>query len=95
MLNGRWQLGLPECLGLQPRVMCEKCRRLPFPAPRSAQRLPSAGTPGYRWKTHFQHACCFTLPGKIQWTPPCAVRRMWAFPELQNELFSFKKHREI
>lgn len=29
---------------------------------------------GYRWKTHFQPACCFELPGKIQQTPPCSQK---------------------
>lgn len=36
MLNERWQLGLLGCLGLQPWVMCEKYRRVLFPAPRTA-----------------------------------------------------------
>lgn len=36
VLNEHWQLSLLKCLRLQPWVMCEKCHRVPFPAPRGA-----------------------------------------------------------
>lgn len=63
---------------------------------------PTANRSQQRWvpmENSFpaQPACCSALLGKIQRLLP-ALRRMWAFPELQNELFffflAFKKHGE-
>lgn len=95
VLNEHWQPELLECLGLQPWVMCEKCHRVPFPAPHGACAADRHQQSWVPMENSFPACLLLHAPWKNPVGSSLLSQEDVGVPELQNELFSFKKHREI